>query len=48
MTRTAFWPPKPKLVETAVRTGQTRPLLGTLPRSLTYSAALMPQQDTRA
>ena len=29
MTRAAFWPPKPKLVEMAVRTGKSRALFGT-------------------
>ena len=29
ITRAAFWPPKPKLVETAVRTGISRAVLGT-------------------
>jgi hypothetical protein len=29
MTRAAFWPPKPKLVDRAVRTGTSRAALGT-------------------
>ena len=29
ITKAAFWPPKPKLVEMAVRTGTSRALLGT-------------------